>query len=335
MQGRSLRAARKMEDALKAARAGPLILRRRDGLRRRGAFLLRWRGRNKNRRRGNVNAEQLTMSEESKEYRAFVDKFKPKLTTDDCYTPEKVYDVVRGWVFEHYGLDPSTQVIRPFWPGGDYQHAEYPAGCVVIDNPPFSKMAEIESFYLARGIQFFLFAPALCMFKPLRGLHYVCCGAEVVYHNGAKVSTSFVTNLGPYLVDTAPELHERIEAASRENEKKGKKQVAKLEYPMELATAARLQWLSAHGVHYYIREGEGTFVRKLDGMAKGKSIYGNGFLLSERAAAERAAAERAVAKRAAAERAVAKRAAAQRFALSPREWAIVRSMSGFPERVSE
>ena len=277
-----------------------------------------------------MNAEQLTMSEESKEYRAFVDKFKPKLTTDDCYTPENVYDVVRGWVFEHYGLDPSTQVIRPFWPGGDYQHAEYPAGCVVIDNPPFSKMAEIESFYLARGIQFFLFAPALCMFKPLRGLHYVCCGANVTYHNGAKVTTSFVTNLGTYLAETAPELHERIEAASRENEKKGKKQADKLEYPMELATAARLQWLSIHGVHYYIHEGEGTFVRKLDGMSKGKSIYGNGFLLSERAAAERAAAERA-----AAERAAAERAAAQRFALSPREWAIVRSMSGFPERVSE
>ena len=263
-----------------------------------------------------LNAEQLSMGEESEEYRAFVDKFKPKLTTDDCYTPENVYDVVRGWVFEHYGLDLAAHVIRPFWPGGDYQHAEYPKGCVVIDNPPFSKMAEIEGFYLARGIQFFLFSPALCMFKPLRELHYVCCGANVTYNNGAKVATSFVTNLGAYLVETAPELNERIKAASRENEKKGKKQVDKLEYPMELATAARMQWLSIHGVHYYIREGEGTFVRKLDGMGKGKSIYGNGFLLSERAAAERAAAERAA----------AERAAAKRFPLSPREWEIVRGM---------
>lgn len=55
MRGRSLRAVRKMEDALKAAQAEPLILRRRDGLRRRGAFLLRWRGRNKKRRRENMN----------------------------------------------------------------------------------------------------------------------------------------------------------------------------------------------------------------------------------------------------------------------------------------
>ena len=277
-----------------------------------------------------MNAEQLTMGEDSEEYRAFVAKFKPKLTTDDCYTPENVYDVVMGWVFEHYGLDPSTQVVRPFWPGGDYQHAEYPAGCVVIDNPPFSKMVEIESFYIDRGIQFFLFAPALSMFKPLRGLHYVCCGAHVTYHNGAKVITSFVTSLGAYLVETAPKLYEQIEATSRENEKKGKKQVDKLEYPMELATAARLQWLSVHGVHYYIREGEGTFVRKLDGQVK--TVFGGGLLLSERAAAEREAAERAAAERAAAEREAAERAAderaaVQRIRLSPREWEIVRNMN--------
>lgn len=31
--------------------------------------------------------EQLTLEEASEEYKAFVDKFKPKLTTDDCYTP--------------------------------------------------------------------------------------------------------------------------------------------------------------------------------------------------------------------------------------------------------
>lgn len=28
------------------------------------------------------------------EYEAFVDKFKPKKTTDDCYTPPDVYDTV-------------------------------------------------------------------------------------------------------------------------------------------------------------------------------------------------------------------------------------------------
>lgn len=70
--------------------------------------------------------EQLTLEEASEEYKAFVDKFKPKLTTDDCYTPPNIYETVKEWVFEHYNLDKSTKVIRPFYPGGNYEHAEYP-----------------------------------------------------------------------------------------------------------------------------------------------------------------------------------------------------------------
>lgn len=34
----------------------------------------------------------------SKTYGEFVNKFKPKLTTDDCYTPPKIYAVVLDWV---------------------------------------------------------------------------------------------------------------------------------------------------------------------------------------------------------------------------------------------
>lgn len=30
-------------------------------------------------------------SEENEDYKAFVDKFKPKKTTDDCYTPQHIY----------------------------------------------------------------------------------------------------------------------------------------------------------------------------------------------------------------------------------------------------
>lgn len=35
-------------------------------------------------------------------YEEFVDKFKPKLTTDDCYTPPEVYDVVASWAVKEY-----------------------------------------------------------------------------------------------------------------------------------------------------------------------------------------------------------------------------------------
>lgn len=41
--------------------------------------------------------EKQTALESNAEYEAFVDKFKPKLTTDDCYTPPEVYEVVKNW----------------------------------------------------------------------------------------------------------------------------------------------------------------------------------------------------------------------------------------------
>ena len=61
--------------------------------------------------------KQLTLADVDHEYAAFVDKFKPKKTTDDCYTPENVYEAVLGWVVKEYGIDPGN-VVRPFWPGG-------------------------------------------------------------------------------------------------------------------------------------------------------------------------------------------------------------------------
>ena len=45
---------------------------------------------------------QITMEEYNPEYAAFVEKFKPKKTTDDCYTPENIYNAVRDWVLAEY-----------------------------------------------------------------------------------------------------------------------------------------------------------------------------------------------------------------------------------------
>ena len=47
------------------------------------------------------------------DYDAFVEKFKPKKTTDDCYTPPIVYNAVAEWVANEYSLDKST-FARPF-----------------------------------------------------------------------------------------------------------------------------------------------------------------------------------------------------------------------------
>ena len=70
----------------------------------------------------------------SKTYEEFVEKFKSKKTTDDCYTPPSIYAVVRDWACKEYGIDPS-EIVRPFYPGGDYKRFNYPEGAVVLHAP--------------------------------------------------------------------------------------------------------------------------------------------------------------------------------------------------------
>lgn len=137
-------------------------------------------------------------------YEEFTAKFEPKRTTDDCYTPPEVYDCVLRWAHREYGFD-LAKVARPFYPGGDYEREEYPEGCTVVDNPPFSILSKIVKHYQERGVGFFLFAPTLtCM--GIRNCCKVVVGAGVTYANGASVNTSFVTNLDASQARSAPEL---------------------------------------------------------------------------------------------------------------------------------
>lgn len=107
---------------------------------------------------------QTRMFGDELNYKAFTDKFVPAKTTDDCYTPPLVYEAVADWVAREYGLD-ADKFVRPFYPGGDFEREEYPDGCVVVDNPPFSILSRICRFYVDKGIRFFLFAPTLTLFS--------------------------------------------------------------------------------------------------------------------------------------------------------------------------
>ncbi len=75
-----------------------------------------------------------TRKEIFEDYDAFVAKFKPKpkhkLTTYDCYTPPAVYEAVKHWVSENLRPLEDVMVLRPFKPCGDYEHENYPEGCV-------------------------------------------------------------------------------------------------------------------------------------------------------------------------------------------------------------
>ena len=261
---------------------------------------------------------------ETPEYRAFVEKFKRKKTTDDCYTPENVYEVVAGYVARRYGVD-CGRMVRPFWPDGDYERFEYAPAAVVVDNPPFSILSRIQGFYLDKGIPFFLFAPSLTAISSAKACmrtNHIITNASIQYANGAIVRTSFVTNMGDdgNVMESEPELSRLINEADALNRKAQTVSLPKYEYPDEVATAARFQYYAAHGARVEIKREHARRITALDSQrAAGKTVFGGGLLLKGPAAAERAAAERVAAERAAAERAAAERAAALRWSLSEEE----------------
>ena len=258
----------------------------------------------------------------SKTYDEFLEKFKPKLTTDDCATPPLVYDAVLDWVCKEYGVDPA-QVVRPFWPGADYTKTEYPTGCVVVDNPPFSILSKICEWYLNKNIKFFLFAPSLTALSGKNicmRINHIICDSDITYENGAVVRTAFVTNLGDgkTVLQTAPSLGKAVKDAVQALKAKTAQSLPKYDYPPHVVTAAMLQRYSRYGIEFSVEKSECVQISKLDAQReKGKAVFGSGLLLSQKAAQRRAAAERAA----------AERAAAIMWPLSEREKQIVKKLS--------
>lgn len=223
------------------------------------------------------------------DYAGFVEKFERKRTTDDCMTPPKIYEAIKGWVCEEYGVAPE-KIVRPFWPDGNYEAFSYADGAVVVDNPPFSILSQIVNYYLDNAVPFFLFAPSLTMMSHESAIrcNHIVCDTSITYENGAKVKTAFVTSFGfPTVLQTSPELQRRIEAAEKTEQKEKKTEKPTYEYPMEIITAAMMQRYARNGLDIRIRADEAVRIGCLDAQKKsGKSIFGGGLLLS-RAAAER------------------------------------------------
>lgn len=270
----------------------------------------------------------------SKEYYEFISKFEDRHTTDDCYTPPAVYDVVSDWVAKEYNLNPDN-FVRPFVPNGDYQAFKYAQDAVVVDNPPFSISSKIIDFYLEKGIKFFLFAQdktVLGFLAKNRKVTAICASANVIYDNGAKVRTAFVTNLeNDIAVRSCPELH----LAIKEAQKNTKPKQNKYTYPDEVIIFSRIDRLSETGVHFEIKHKDYAFIRRLDEQKEsGKAIYGCGLLLSKNAvhsyrqAKECSESNCRAAKKAAAEKAAAEKAAMTVWKLSDREREIIAGLGG-------
>ncbi len=234
-----------------------------------------------------MEKEQMNASE----YEAWLSKFETKKTTDDCYTPAAVYEAVKGWAVEEYKLE-GRKILRPFYPGGDYESVDYQNGDVVLDNPPFSIITKIVRFYESKGVDFFLFAPMLTLFTSNAKCMIVTSSA-IKYANGLAVNTSFLTSLDDAKVRTAPTLKKAIEEA-QEKKKEEKPKRAKYVYPDSVITAALLGKISK--VDFRVYPGQiSDRLRILDSQKEAKiEIFGRGFLISEKKAAELAELKAAV-----------------------------------------
>lgn len=266
--------------------------------------------------------------EKFENYEGFVEKFKPKKTTDDCYTPPKVYEAVADWVANEYNLDKSF-FVRPFYPGGDYERFDY-SGKIVVDNPPFSILMKIIKFYVDKKIKFFLFAPTLTLCQYGDYCTVLLVGEDITYENGAEINTSFATNLEPHEIRarTPPTLYETVIEANKINKQKDKKSLPKYSYPMELVTTAAIYPFAKYGFDFVIPRSESVRVSALDAQRQcKKGVFGHGWLVSERVKAEREKAERVKAEREKAEREKAEREKALRWELSEREKEIITALS--------
>lgn len=264
------------------------------------------------------------------EYNEFLDKFEQKKTSDDCYTPDNIYEVVAEYVEKRYKFDRSD-FVRPFYPGGDYQGQKYKKTDKVVDNPPFSIMAEIVDFYIEKGVKFFLFAPGLAAlnYTNREQVTAVCTYEGITYENGADVTTSFITNMEgtEIMAMTAPELSAKLKKTNEENERKFRKQYPRYEYPDEVITGARLGYFSVYGQDFKIRRDAAMFIRALDVQKEqGGGIYGGALLLSTGTTTERKKVEKAAIKKAEEEKAAAEVVINQKWELSQRERELVKGL---------
>ena len=274
-------------------------------------------------------ANNVYGEDDTDEYKKFEDKFKLKRTTDDCFTPDNVYETVADYVATRFNVD-RNRFVRPFYPGGDYQRYTYKPDSIVVDNPPFSIMAEIVKWYAQKNIKFFLFAPGLTILQLCRYANAICVGYPIKYANGAGVNTSFVHNLPGSKIESSSELYKRLDIANYENSTA--KHLPKYEYPDNVLTATMINALSRNGVDYAIQNGQGEFIRSLDSQRRiKKAIFGGGFLISNTAAEElRTAKEQVIVKQAQKEQAMWEKERKIIFLLSERERELIKTYEGNP-----
>lgn len=208
-------------------------------------------------------------------------------------------------------------MVRPFYPGGDYEHEAYPAGCCVVDNPPFSILAQIVDFYIEKRIPFFLFCQSLTGASVNGPRPGVCLipGLSIVYENGARIQTGFLTSLeGNNIVRIAPDLRRALAETT------GYKNANSFIYPDEALTMRDVLYLGRWSEENLSLAASGAvYVRSLDSQVdQGTKLFSGGWLLSTAQSRQKTEALKKV------EDALDLRQI--RFALSDRERAIIAAL---------
>ena len=214
-----------------------------------------------------------------RDYESYVAKFKdnPK-TTDDTYTPRDIYDAVLQYVGEVYDLT-GKQILRPFYPGGDYENAEYPEDGVVIDNPPFSIFTKICAFYTARGVPFFLFGPGLTIGSCTKYCTAVIVGQQITFENGAQIKCNFASNLfGDILIMTAPRLGQLLEACKSQKQRVN---LPSYDYPLEVLAVSDMQTIAGGDIEFAVHRSEALVCRNLDNHPKKGGLFGDHWLIAK------------------------------------------------------
>ena len=213
-----------------------------------------------------------------KDYDSFVAKFTDSnaKTTDDCYPPKDVYEAVVTYVGSVTDLTDKV-ILRPFYPGGDYENAEYPDNGIVIDNPPFSIFTKICRFYTTLDIPFFLFGPGLTIASACKYCTAVIINECVTFENGASVRLNFASNLyGDTIIMTEPSLGRMIAECPSQHTKP---MLPKYEYPINVLSVSDMQTIARNGIKFSIDRDECNIIRTLDCHPKQGGLYGDHFLI--------------------------------------------------------
>lgn len=154
----------------------------------------------------------------------------------------------------------------------------------MVDNPPFSILSKIVDWYCDHDIKFFLFAPSMTNFnigiRKFDRITHIMINSEIVYQNGAKVRTCFLTNMDDCVARSVPDLSLAIKRSQRSKDTR-----PKYIYPENVIRTTDLQRMVRQGASVKIPRGHAKFIRKLDSQSEAKkAIFGGALLVSDEVA---------------------------------------------------